>query len=483
MDVIDDARVFGPWFEEDSWAHWRLFLKALFRVPLSKDELGLLPRFTSRSSPPQAVREAWLVVGRRGGKSIVAALVAVYVACFRDYSRYLAPGERGTVMVIAADRSQARVVMRYVVGFLEKVPMLAAMIERKTQDSVDLANRVTLEVHTASFRSTRGYSIVAAICDEIAYWRSEESANPDTEILNAIRPGMTTIPGSLLLCISSPYARRGELWNAYRSHFGRETDGVFIWKAATRAMNPTVPEREIQAALERDRSAAEAEFLAEFRRDVESYVALESVQDCVVAGRRELLASGNFKYVAFTDPSGGSQDSMTAAIAHREREKVVLDVVREVKPPFSPESVVREFSALLKRYRISVVFGDRYGGVWPQEQFARHGIRYRVYPKTKSDLYGELLPIVNSGRVELLDHGALIAQLCNLERRTSRGGKDSIDHPPSGHDDLINVAAGAILLASRHRPGGLTWGRDEGGGQGGSGTPFRPYPAPPVILK
>ena len=169
MDVIDDARVFGPWFEEDSWAHWRLFLKALFRVPLSKDELGLLPRFTSRSSPPQAVREAWLVVGRRGGKSIVAALVAVYVACFRDYSRYLAPGERGTVMVIAADRSQARVVMRYVVGFLEKVPMLAAMIERKTQDSVDLANRVTLEVHTASCKwggaaSQRQAAETAALC-------------------------------------------------------------------------------------------------------------------------------------------------------------------------------------------------------------------------------------------------------------------------------------------------------------------------------
>ena len=468
---MEDSRVFGPWFEGASWANWRLFLKALFSLPLSKDERGVLPRFTARSSPPQAVREAWLVVGRRGGKSLVAALVAVYLACFRDCTRYLAPGERGTVMVIAADRNQARVVMRYVGGFLEEVPMLAARIERKTQDSVDLANQVTLEVHTASFRSTRGYSIVAAICDEIAYWRSEESANPDTEILNAIRPGMATIPGSLLLCMSSPYARRGELWNAYRRHFGKETEGVLIWKAGTRAMNPTIAEGVVQAALEQDRAAAEAEYLAEFRRDVESYVSLESVQDCIVAGRRELPSAGNPSYVAFTDPSGGSQDSMTVAIAHPEREKVVLDVVREARPPFSPESVVREFSTLLKRYRISVVFGDRYAGEWPPEQFARHGVRYRVYPKTKSDLYGELLSIVNSGRVELLDHSGLIAQLCNLERRTSRGGKDSIDHPPSGHDDLINAAAGAILLASRIRSVALTWGWDDGGGQGGFGTP------------
>ena len=481
---MDDARVFGPWFEGSSWDNWRLFLKVLFRLPLSKDEQGVLPKFTARNSPPQAVREAWLVVGRRGGKSIVAALVAVYLACFRDHRPYLAPGERGTVMIIAADRNQARVVMRHVLGFLEGVPMLAKLIDGSPrQASVDLKNQVTVEVHTASFRSTRGYSIVAAICDEIAYWRSEESANPDTEILNAIRPGMATIPGSLLLCMSSPYARRGELWNTYHRYFGKETKGVLVWKADTRAMNPMVPERKVQDALEEDRSAAEAEYLAEFRRDVESYVSLESVQDCVVAGRRELLAAGTTNYVAFTDPSGGSQDSMTVAIAHREGGKVVLDVVREARPPFSPESVVRDFSTLLKSYRVSVIVGDRYGGEWPREQFAQNGIRYLVYPKTKSDLYGELLPIVNSGRVELLDHAGLLAQLRNLERRTGRSGKDFIDHPPRGHDDLINAAAGAIVVASRLRSRGWTWGRDDGEGSGGFGTPFRPNPAPPVIGK
>jgi hypothetical protein len=74
-----------------------------------------------------------------------------------------------------------------------------------------------------SFRTTRGYSFAAVLCDEIAFWRQDEtSANPDVEILRALRPGMASIPGSMLLLASSPYAKRGELYAAYRRHFGKD---------------------------------------------------------------------------------------------------------------------------------------------------------------------------------------------------------------------------------------------------------------------
>jgi phage terminase large subunit-like protein len=151
----------------------------------------------------------------------------------------LAPGERGTLMVIAADRRQARVVFRYVEGLLDEVPMLAALVQSRTREAIHLTNRVTIEVHTASFRAVRGYTLIGAICDEVAYWRAEESANPDVEIINALRPGMATVPGALLLCIGSPYARRGALWEAYRTHYGRDGDPVLVWQADTRSMNTT----------------------------------------------------------------------------------------------------------------------------------------------------------------------------------------------------------------------------------------------------
>jgi hypothetical protein len=173
-------------------------------------------------------------------------------------------------------------------------------------------------------------------------------------------------------------------------------------------------------------------------------VAREAVAACVVAGRLELAPVPGVHFYAFVDLAGGGPDSMTFAIAHRERdETIVLDCLRERRPPCSPEAVVAEFAAVCKTYRVTRVRGDRYAGEWPREAFRKHGIRYEIAEKPKSDLYRELLPLINSGRVALLDHPRLITQLCGLERRTARGGRDSIDHGPKAHDDLANAAAGA----------------------------------------
>jgi len=139
---------------------------------------------------------------------------------------------------------------------------------------------------------------------------------------------------------------------------------------------------------------------------------------------------------------------MTLAIAHEVDGCAVLDCVRERKPPFNPADVVAEFASTMKLYRVHGVSGDRYAGEWPRERFREHEISYEAANKPKSDLYRELLPLLNSRQVELLDHSRLAAQLCNLERRTARGGRDSIDHPPGGHDDMINAAAGALVRAA-----------------------------------
>ena len=269
----------------------------------------------------------------------------------------------------------------------------------------------------------------AAICDEIAFWRDESSANPDKEILNALRPAMATVPSSLLVCISTPYSRRGALWDTWRRYYGQDGP-VLVWQASSKSMNPTLPDQVIQQAREQDPAAAAAEYDAQFRRDIEGYVSREAVEAVVVPGRYELPPLPGTKYLAFVDPSGGSQDSMTLGSAHLDGAEAVLDVVRERRPPFSPDEVVSEFAALLKTYGVHTVSGDRYAGEWPRERFAAHGTLYEPSAKTKSELYVELLPLVNSGRVELLDHPRFLAQLARLERRTARGGRSSIDHPP-----------------------------------------------------
>jgi len=292
---------------------------------------------------------------------------------------------------------------------------------------------------------------VGAVLDEVAVWRDETTASPDSEVVAALRPGMATVPGALLLGISSPYARRGVLWEQYREHFGKASD-VLVWQAPSRAMNPTVPASVVARALEEDESAARAEYLAEFRRDIEGWITREAVGACVVEGRLELPPLPDFGYRAFCDPSGGSNDAMTLAVAHREGERVVLDLVRERRPPFSPQDVVEEFADLLKRYRVGELVGDRYGAGWVSERFSQAGIRYKPAAKSKSELYRDVLPALNSGTVELLDERRLVAQLCSLERRTARGGRESIDHPPHAHDDLANAVAGVLSECQRSTP-------------------------------
>jgi hypothetical protein len=164
----------------------------------------------------------------QSGKSFTLALIAVFLAAFKDWKPHLGPGERLTIMIIAADRRQARVIMRYCLGLLQGVPMLARIIDTERSEAIDLSNRVSIEIHTASFKTTRGYSIGAALLDEIAFWPTDDAAHPDVEILAALRPGMATIPGAMLLCASSPYSRRGALWDSYRRHYGKDGDPVLV---------------------------------------------------------------------------------------------------------------------------------------------------------------------------------------------------------------------------------------------------------------
>jgi hypothetical protein len=448
LAALDNTELFAPHFKGTSWGAWRAFLAALFALPMDDATLACYQAQTGRVAPPVAAfAEAALIVGRRGGKSRALALIAVYLAVFRDYTPHLAPGEVATIGIIASNRSQARSIFRFVSGLLDVVPALKGMVADQTGEQITLTNNVQIEISTASFRSTRGYSYAAVLADEIAFWRSDEtSANPDIEILRAIRPGMANIPGSILLLASSPYAKRGSLYQAFRRHYGKDDARVLVWKADTATMNPKIDPAIIAEAYESDPEAARAEYGGEFRDDLADFVTIEVVQAVTAWGRTELPPEPGVAYTAFCDPSGGSNDAMTLAIAHRAADGlIVLDAIREARPPFSPEAVVIDFAATLADYGISTVTGDRYAGEWPRQRFREHGITYEASARPKSDIYIDLLPMLNAKRIEILENHRLSAQLVGLERRTARSGKDSVDHVPGGHDDLANAVAGVLV--------------------------------------
>ncbi|ACA15744.1 conserved hypothetical protein [Methylobacterium sp. 4-46] len=455
-EALEDPNVFGAILPGESWAAWRVLLIASQGEPLTAAERAIYAALTGRENEPGApVEEVWAIIGRRGGKTRAMAVLAAYFAVLCDWDDVLAPGERGSLPLIAASTYQAGKALSYIRGIFDHVEGFAGHVTGQTADTLSLDTGVDIEVRPASFRTSRGGTLVAALCDEVAFWRVEGSANPDREILAALRPGLATTGGPLCI-ISSPYAKRGELYGAFRRDFGPEGDpAVLVAKAPSRTMNPTLAESVVARAYARDAAAARAEYGAEFRDDVEDFISIETVEACTVPASENLPVE-RVRYHAFVDPAGGSgKDSMTLAIAHQADGIVVLDRVMERVPPFSPQAVVAEFAAVLKAYRITAVTGDRWGGEWPREAFRDHGIGYELADMPKSEIYQAALPLLTSRTAQLLDLPKLKAQLTALERRTARGGRDRIDHPPGEHDDVANAVAGVLIRAQVRRRYGM----------------------------
>ncbi|WP_200844533.1 hypothetical protein [Bradyrhizobium sp. USDA 3458] len=465
IEALDDPNLFEPWFRGPTWNPWRVVLKAMFALEMTAEEKAFFRSIADREPPAEPVKEAWFIVGRRGGKDSVASLLAAHIAAMFNGTSHLRPGERGVVMCLACDRDQARIVLNYTRSYFTEMELFSGMISKETQYGFELTNSIDIAVATNSFRSVRGRPVLCAILDETAFWRDENSANPDQETFNAIKPGLASLPGSMVIGISSPYRKSGLLYQKYRDHYGKDSK-VLVIKAPTRLLNPLIDQSIIDEAMAEDPAAASAEWLAEFRDDISAFVSREAVEACVSPQVLERSRVAGVSYSAFVDPSGGSSDSMTLAIGHRQttadgkKSISVLDAVREVRAPFNPDDAVSEFARLLQDYGIRSVRGDRYAAEWVVSAFKKVGIAYRAADLSKVEIYRDLLPRLNSGEVDLLDNQRLISQLLGLERRTARGGRDSIDHPPGGKDDVANSVAGVLvyLSSARHQPVGAVMG-------------------------
>lgn len=453
---MTNHRLAGPEFSGPTWSTWRVIARLIdgdaHLLTVEEQELAL--RLTGRTVLPTAApREVFIGAGRRGGKSRFGALVATWLAA-AEYPQ-LSTGETAIVVHIAPDKRQAEIDLSYARGIVKDSKLLIAELIGDTADGLEFAHRTRLEVATASYRTVRGRTLAGGIVDESAFLRSDDSALPDKELVRALRPGLLTLHG-LLLVISSPHRKVGILYDAHRKYFGNDKQdrGLYI-QASTRDLNPGIDEQDIAEAMEDDPQAAQSEYLGHFRADLQGFLDDVTVDSAIIPGRRMLPRGIGTKYVAFADPSGGRGDSFTLAIAHLEPApagkqdgRVVLDVLAAVAPPFDPESVVSGMAETLKTYGLREVTGDQYAGEWVPAAFQRHGITYKPSEFTRSEIYLECLPLFSQGRIELLDLPVLRTQLLLLERRTRAGGRDSVDHPRGAHDDHANSVCGALNRAA-----------------------------------
>ena len=452
-DLMDLCGLVG-----EDWAAWRAILKAAFALPLTPEELETFRRLTGREIPPtRQVSELWFCVGRRGGKSTIAALVALYQAIRFDPRSYAKEGELVTVPMIAPKRDQVRVLLGHLRSFC-RVPELRQYVARSDlKETVVLKNGITIEISTASSAGVRGYTSPCAVADEVAHWADEGSSDPAEEILSAVKPTMGTVPNAMLLALSNPHAPRGPLFDAVETFYGKPDDDVLVVVADTLSLHPSFNPAVIKRAYTMDAVRASAEYgsagTIQFRQHQQALLDREPLDAAIVGGRYELPPVQGVRYFAWIDAAQGgrSGDSFSLSIAHNESGIAVQDLLIGRDPPFNPLALlVDEFIPALKRYNIRAAVGDHVSSGFVEATLRAHGLRFEAAAKSKSDLYLQVLNLINSGAAQLLDHAGQRLQFLSLQRFATGGGRDRIDHPrgKQAHDDLCNSGAGALVLAS-----------------------------------
>jgi hypothetical protein len=446
-------------------------LRATYGEPFpSAEHTAIWEQCTGRSSEPTApFGEVTVVARARSGKdSRIAAPIMVYEAVFGGHHAQLARGERAIVPLVAQDARAARIAFGYVKDYFTRSPLLAGLVEEPLTSELVLINRVTISCFPCTLRSLRGWSIPAAVMDELAFFRLEGQADSDVEVQASIRRGMVGFPRTRLLKCSTPYMKSGVLYEDFTRSFGKDDADVLVWRASSLLMNPSLRAERLERERRLDPLRFAREYEADFAEDLESFLPSAWADGAVVAGRHEVPPRSGVRYVAAVDPSGGAADAFTVAIVHVEPEGVIHDVMKgwgrpRDGAPLDLEGVVKEVATVCRRYGCATVHGDRYASGWVVQRFRTEGIRY-VLPEVrrpgdteatyldKSMAYVETEPLFATGRIRLLDHPQLLRELKLLERRPRAGGKALVDHPAGGHDDFANSLCLAAALATRHRP-------------------------------
>jgi hypothetical protein len=296
----------------------------------------------------------------------------------------------------------------------------------------------------------RGFTALTVLIDEAAFLRTDDYVNADTAVLTAARPSLLTSAGPLVM-ISSAYAKQGELYEHWVKYFGPNgPPDILVGYATSRDLNPSLPQEEIDRAIERDRVANEAEYLSIWRSDLEGFIAREIVEACV-GDYVELMPQPGITYRCGVDHASGIDggDSFAVAISHKTGDSILIDAVREVRPPFNPAIVVSEVVLpLCKNYDVHTVYADHYAVGFIENLVRSAGLHFEPTMKTRSELYlSPLTPLLNSRRITLPRNERLVNQICALERSVVRSGRDTVDHPRGGHDDVACAIAIAAELA------------------------------------
>lgn len=414
-----------------------------------------------------------LICGRRSGKTLLSAIIAIYCAISTNWKPFLQKTPFATVLIMSHSREFSDEVLEVIKGLIENSPVLSRLINSDAKQTASAMNlripwivnglieysRVQLKVGAASSKTTRGIAACAIICDEIGYWNLDESMKEtDVKIMKAVRPAMKQFGKlAMLIKLSSPGIKQGILYNEYKmDRDGTLPEAYAVFKAPSWMMNRILPKEEFIEEWQLDPDGFDTEYRSNFADSLSNFISSELLDLAVQTNTTFVtpLETKEAKYYASIDAAFKADRFTFTLVSCRENrvtQHVIMGWEGSKKDPVKAHTVAQYIKNILKNFPVDHVAADQYAFQPLKEIFDQYGVELKEYtftPTFKKKIYFNLKKLVHSQQIDLLDHEEQVKEIKALVVEQSGTGTIRIGHPPGGHDDYADSLAVSAFLAT-----------------------------------
>ncbi len=449
----------------------------LFYVEMTETELYHF--MTNRVYDPKCVEEAQvfnmidLVIGRRGGKTTLSAMLAIYCAISTNWKPFLRKTPFATVLVLSHTREFSDEIIELIRSLVEASPILSRLINKKKRNTASTLNlkvpwivdnklehsRVQIKTSAASSKSTRGVAACAVLCDEIAYWNLDENLKEtDEKIMKAVRPATKQFGRSaLIIKLSSPGIKQGVLYNEYlRWGKGDLPKNYVVFKAPSWVWNTILPKEEFIIEYELDKDGFDTEYRANFVDSISNFISPEFV-DLAVLDTVKFRApepEKDIKYFAAID-AAFKKDRFTFSLVGVSENRVTQFVSKgwegTRQNPVKAHEVAEYIKNILKQFPVDFVSADQFAFQPLKEIFDQYNVTLEesvFTPTFKKKIYFNLKKLVHSQQLDMLDNATQTKEIKELIVEVAASGTIKIGHPTGGSDDFSDSLAIASFYAT-----------------------------------
>jgi hypothetical protein len=413
-----------------------------------------------------------LIVGRRGGKSTLASIIAVYSTFKVNWKSFLSKTPVATVAILSHSVDFSQEVLDILKTMFEDSEILTRLRNKKRKDTQSTFHlkipfildtgeveysEVAVKVGAASKKTTRGRAVCTLLTDEIAFWNLDATAaESDADVIKAVTPALAQFGRhGTIIKLSSPAIKQGVLWNEWSSREFLKSQGYIQFKAPSWVWNTILDKDFFKTEYVRDPTGFDTEYRANFVDSISNFILPDYVDMCVVKGVTFLPPSESNKtvYSAAIDAAFKS-DRFAFTLVGNNEHRITTHVIKywegSRQNPVKAFEVAKYIRNVCKEFGINEVRADQHSYQPLREIFQTYGINLVENTFSlpyKRKIYFALKRLIHNQNIDLLDVPLLSKEIKELQVEQTPNGQIRIGHPQGGSDDLSDALAVATFAA------------------------------------